>query len=114
MRIEGGETELFKRDKARNYLGFPVDWPAGKFKIQIRVDDRENGQASVWLNGQNVLATRLTDKKTGNVKTSERCTIFGRGRGNSAISIFAWIEGVQDRDFKDIYISKVTLVRAAK
>jgi len=114
IRLEGGETEQFKRDKARNYLEFSdVDWPAGKFVVEIRVEDREKGLASIWLNGKNVLASKLKDP-AGQPRGNERCTIFGRGRGNRGISIFAWIEGVDGTDFKDIYISKVTLVRAGQ
>ena len=113
IRLEGGESKTFKPDKARNYLEFPVNWPTGKFKLHIRVEEREKGQASIWLNGENVLATKLTNKD-GSPKASERCTIFGRGRGNRPVSVFVWIEGAMDEPFKDIYISKVTLVRAGQ
>ena len=113
MRLEGGsETEIFKRDKARNYIEFDKsDWPTGKFTLHIKVEDRAQGLVSVRLNGENVLASKLTDRE-GNPLNAIRCTIFGRGRGSRPVALVAWVEGTDGARFQDLYISKVTLVRA--
>ena len=67
----------------------------------------------MFLNGNSLFETKLTEKD-GTPVAEERVTIFGRGRGNRAVSIVAWVEGNDGEVFKDLYINEVTLVRAGQ
>ena len=113
VRLEGGESDLFKKDKARNYIEFEnVNWKPGKFTLHFKVEERDKGMCSITLNGENVFATKLKGK-TGETMTSERVTIFGKGRGSRNVTLNAWIEGSDGARYRKIYITKVTLVKAS-
>ena len=111
VRVEGaGKIEVHKRNRAKEYLPLNnVKWPAGKFTVVFRVEDRKAGTFSVWLNGKNLFAEAYGEKHA-----TFRMGLFGRARGTKPIAFVAWVEGPSGKKFQDVVINEVKLVRAGR
>jgi hypothetical protein len=108
VRLDGGESDLFRRLKARAYVDMSkVPWPTGEFRVRIVLEDHDQGTFRLFLNDTNVFAAQL-----GPEQDMEKSSIFGRGRGSRPISIFLWVEGNDGDRFGNIYVDSVTLTRA--
>jgi len=112
VRIDGGESTLFKEVKATEFVPMRgIEWPAdGKFTITISVLDRGKGHTQIHLNGQNIFEAGGLKSGTGAAMDYERCSLFGRGsRSGRPIKLVVWVEGRNGTDFEGVYLNKVTL-----
>ncbi len=109
VRLEGGDSETFKRIDQYVLLG-SVRWKPGRFKITIEVTDREQGLIRVWLEDGSGASTNLFEAG-GIGRDSERCALFGRGRSSRPLSLVAWVEGNEGERFEKIFLDKVSLVK---
>ncbi len=112
VRIDGGESTLFKEVKATEFVPLRgVEWPAdGKFTITISVLDRSKGHTQISLNGQNIFEAGGLKSGTGTAMDYERCSLFGRGsRSGRPIKLVVWVEGRNGTNFEGVYLNKVTL-----
>jgi tetratricopeptide (TPR) repeat protein len=106
VRLDGGDSDLFKKDKARNFIDITsMEWPAGPFSVRIELADREKGRIRLFLNDKNVFEAQVGTE-------TERCVTFGRGRSSRGVLIYIWIEGNDGDKFGQIYVNSVRLTKA--
>ena len=97
-----------------------MTWPTGKFTLHVSIyggdAERQNGRFVVDLNGENVFEKEGIGVKDaqGKMMPAERSAIFGRGRGNRALTVYLWVEGPDGRAIPPIRVTKVVLTKRKK
>jgi tetratricopeptide (TPR) repeat protein len=113
VRLEGGDHDLFKANRARSYIEMTkVSWPAGKFRVRIVVEDRDNGLFALYLKAGDNPEVNVFESQLGIPGGLEKCTLFGKGRGGRPVSVVAWVEGNDGVEFGEIYLDSVRLTKA--
>lgn len=113
VRLEGGEHDLFRRNKARSYIEMTkVAWPAGRFRVRIVVEDRDNGFFALFLKAGDNPEVNVFETQLGVNGGLEKCTLFGKGKGSRPVSVVAWVEGNDGVEFGEIYLDSVRLTKA--
>ncbi len=111
VRLDGGESELFKRMRSKDFLEMTsVPWAAGKFQVRVAVTDRDKGQFQLWLKSGDGPEVNVFGAQLG--QDWERCSVFGRGRGTSPLSFYMWVEGQDGEKYEKIYLNRVTLTKS--
>jgi hypothetical protein len=124
IRVDGARViERLKSNRELNWVELPnVAWPAGAFAVRIRVLDRTLGtfRASLrtgagdegkWIDA---LETQFPDNAEL-LEGGETTRILARGGGGGgAIQFYFWVEGSEGTEYKEIYLTKVKLVKGDK
>jgi len=118
VRVEGARNvERLKANRALNWIELPkVPWAPGPFAVRISVKSRKQGTFRTSLrvgDGEwvDILESQFADNEEL-LENGETTRILTRGGGGGgAIQFYFWVEGSDGTDYRDIYLTKVKLVK---
>jgi len=118
IRVEGARNvERLKSNRALNWIELPkVPWAPGPFAVRIRVHDRKLGTFRTSLrtgdgDWVDVLQTQFPENEDLRTKGETTRILTRGGGGGGAIQFYFWVEGSEGTEYKDIYLTKVKLVK---